>query len=219
MDNEEISKRTRDALTKGAVDNVVLDLANLSIKTIPVIPTNLKLLILNENNIAEIAEQNELGLPQFSQSLTDLFIDNNSLTNLPNLPDNLEFLTCNNNKLTSLPKLPDSLTFLDCSYNHLETAPEVPKTCTLIFYPQEQHILDVPFNAENSIMQEPILLGDSIVDFNDEAEKYGRYYTKNTFEKLEKNPFVPNSKVGSKKKAKSYIARPSKTKKNRPVKI
>lgn len=219
MDAEKLNKRISEAFKKGANVDVTLDLSNLSIENIPVIPTNVKLLILNQNKLTKIPDENKAHLPQFSKVLTDLFIDNNSLTELPNLPDNLEFLSCKNNKLTALPKLPDSLTFLDCTYNNFENIPEVPKGCTLIFYPQEQDILEIPSNAKNSIMHEPILLGNSIVDFNDEAEKYNRYYTKNTFDKLEKNPFIPNSKVGSKKKAKSYIARPSKTKKNKSVNI
>jgi hypothetical protein len=216
MDDENVNKRISDAFKKGASSDVILDLSNLSIENIPVIPTNVKLLILNDNKLTKIPDENKARLPQFGEVLTDLFIDNNSLTKLPNLPNNLEFLSCKNNKLTALPKLPDTLTFLDCTYNKLENIPEIPKGCTLIFYPQEQHILEVPLNAKNAIMYEPILLGNSIVDFNDEAEKYNRYYTKNTFDKLEKHPFNPNSKIGSKKKAKSYIARL--TKKNKPVK-
>ena len=205
---EEIRRRIKEVFKKGPVDDVILDLSKMAMNTIPVIPTNVKILNLSFNKLTNIPQENELHHPQFSKSLTDLFIDNNAITNLPELPQNLEFLSCNNNKLKVLPKLPDTLTFLDCTYNNLDKIPEVPKNCILIFYPQEKNILDIPYESENAIIPDKILLGNSIVDFDNEAS-YGRYYKKKTFDKLDTNPFNPGIKLGSIKPPQKYIARPT----------
>ena len=204
--NEEMLKRIKDSFKEGPKENVVLDLSHLGIKVMPVIPSNVGVLNLNRNRLTEIPKLNELRNPQFSKALTDLYIDYNKITELPDLPENLEFLTCSHNKLTELPEIPDSLVFLDCTYNNLDQPPVVPKNCTLIFYPQEKDILNVPFDAENSIIYDKIILGNSIVDFNNESN-YGRFYKKDTFDKLTSHPIDPHKKIGLIKKPHSYIAR------------
>jgi hypothetical protein len=49
--------------------------------------------------------------------------------------------------------------------------------------------LKIPKNSINAVMQNEIEEGNIIVDFHNES-RMGRYYKKNTYKKLKKNPYT-----------------------------
>jgi hypothetical protein len=79
-----------------------LDLSFKNLKTIPNnIPSNIKRLILNDNDISKID-----NLPD---GLECLDISNNKISKIENLPDGLEHLDIRFNKISKLENLPDGL--------------------------------------------------------------------------------------------------------------
>jgi Leucine-rich repeat (LRR) protein len=84
--------------------------------------TGLTNLFCNNNSLTE--------LPTLPAGLTNLLCNNNSLTELPTLPAGLTNLTCNNNSLTELPTLPAGLTILTCYNNSLTELPTLPAGLT-----------------------------------------------------------------------------------------
>lgn len=89
-----------------------------NLKSLPVLPKNLKELYCDNNFISSI-----YGLPK---KLRILSIENNHLASLPELPVSLRKLSCNNNQLTLLTHLPDSISELHCRKNQLNTITNLP---------------------------------------------------------------------------------------------
>ncbi len=88
-----------------------LDLSNLNLENLPVLPANLESLRCNNNELTSLC-----SLPS---NLRYLYCQNNKLTSLPSLPRFLDVLSCSNNQLTSLGSLPPNLRDINCSYNQL----------------------------------------------------------------------------------------------------
>ena len=83
------------------------------LNTLPsILPDSLEVLNCSINNLNT--------LPRLPNSLNELIVNNNLISNIPNLPPNLEILDCTNNSLTSLPAFPDSLRQLYCRGNQLD---------------------------------------------------------------------------------------------------
>jgi len=72
-------------------------------------------------------------LPEFPESLKELYCWKNELTSLPELPKNLKILNCRSNKLKTLPNLPKSLTDLYCWNNELTSLSELPESLERLF--------------------------------------------------------------------------------------
>tara|TARA_Y100000588_G_C14066620_1_gene843896 strand:- start:19 stop:870 length:852 start_codon:yes stop_codon:yes gene_type:complete len=92
------------------------------------LPNSLIELNIKNNNLTE--------LPELPDSLINLYCRLNKLTSLRTLPSSLQCLDCSYNKLTSLPTLPSSLQCLDCSYNNLTSFSNVqlPKSLKDLFF-------------------------------------------------------------------------------------
>jgi Leucine-rich repeat (LRR) protein len=62
------------------------------------------------------------GLPQ----ITELYCENNKITNIDNIPSSVLILNCDNNKIDKLDKLPSKLQTLRCSGNHIVDLDNLP---------------------------------------------------------------------------------------------
>lgn len=79
-------------------------------------------LICAGNNITQIIN--------FSETITHIYYNNNSITNLDILHPNLIFLGCSNNLITELRNLPMSLKYLHCNNNLITNLDFLP--CSLL---------------------------------------------------------------------------------------
>lgn len=95
-----------------------LALLDLSLTTLPPLPSTLKVLDLWDNKLTTLSV-----LPA---NLTMLDISGNQFSNLPCLPKNLAILRAGGNLITALPKLPLSLTELYISHNQIADLPNLP---------------------------------------------------------------------------------------------
>ena len=136
-------------------------------------------------------------------SLKSLVLENNQFTSLPESIGgltNMEKLYLRDNALTSLPASIGNLTnlkVLDLDGNpsirisrRLRDMFEIPDSVGII----EGNIVfkNLPRNAENAVMMEPIADGNEMVNFQGEYD-LGRYYKKRTYNSLvapKKNPFT-----------------------------
>jgi hypothetical protein len=177
--------------------NPVLDLTNLGLEFMPIIPKHVEVLYLSFNKLAK--------LEKLPTALRELYVDNNLLMVLPDLPKSLEILSCQHNKMTQLPELPSTLSFLDCRYNFFEYEPTIHHECRTYYYPQEKDILEIVEGAEDFLASEEIQSGNILVDFDKEAS-FERYYKKETFDHLEEPKLNPVTRNPI-QKTKTYIAR------------
>ena len=85
-------------------------------------------LAVTSRTFVDVGFQNIFNLNgiQYFKSLTSLWCNDNSITNLPPLSNSLSHLLCNNNQLTSLPILPSTLVNINCSNNQLTNLPSLP---------------------------------------------------------------------------------------------
>ncbi len=119
--------------------SLVLDLSNLDLTELPILPDNLQILYCYYNNLTSLpnnlpdnlqvlnCSRNQLtSLPILPNTIQVLYCNYNQLTSLPeHLPNNLKELNCSRNQLTSLPEhLPNNLKELNCSHNQLVSLPE-----------------------------------------------------------------------------------------------
>lgn len=104
--------------------NGVLDLSNLDLTEIPLLPSSLIELRCGTNRLT--------FLPELPPSLLRLYCSSNQLTFLPHLPSSLITLTCQFNQLKTLPPLPTTLTMILCDVNQLTTLPELPTQLTYL---------------------------------------------------------------------------------------
>lgn len=96
-----------------------LDLSNLHLTELPVLPDDLIMLRCHSNELT--------SLPTLPPSLRILHCHQNYLHVLPELPPLLESLSCSHNYIHYLPSLPSSLTQLVCMRNYLTTLPPLPQ--------------------------------------------------------------------------------------------
>lgn len=96
-----------------------LDLSNLHLTELPVLPDDLIMLRCDSNELT--------SLPALPPSLRILHCHQNQLSSLPELPPFLESLSCSHNHISSLPSLPSSLTQLVCMRNYLTMLPPLPQ--------------------------------------------------------------------------------------------
>lgn len=96
-----------------------LDLSNLHLTELPVLPDDLIMLRCDSNELT--------SLPALPPTLRILHCHQNQLSSLPELPPFLESLSCSHNFIASLPSLPSSLTQLVCMRNYLTTLPPLPQ--------------------------------------------------------------------------------------------
>ncbi len=115
-----------------------LDLSNLDLITLPVIPEGIERLYCSYNNLSSLSD----NLPS---SLTYLSCYYNKLQSLPeNLPSSLTYLYCMNNELITIPEtLPSSLYWLDCKDNKIKNLPKK--------FPDSINILDLRNNEITSL--------------------------------------------------------------------
>lgn len=111
---------------------------------------------LNNHQPHEILSLDCLGLtslPKLPNSLKNLDVSGNQLTNLPeHLPDSLQELDVSDNQLTSLPELPDSLQELSVSDNQLPSLPEhLPKSLKSLYASDNQltSLPELPDSLQN----------------------------------------------------------------------
>jgi hypothetical protein len=95
-----------------------LDLSDLGLTELPVLPSGLQVLWCNINNLT--------SLDNLPSRLQKLECRGNKLTSLDNLPDGLQDLNCAFNRLTSLDNLPDGLQVLKCNFNDLTSLDNLP---------------------------------------------------------------------------------------------
>lgn len=123
---------------------ILLDLSNLNLTSLPILPDEVRGLNCSNNNLTSIeylpanlmtlyASNNSLvSISFFPDSLRIISITENQLTALPNLPSMLSSLNCSNNYLYALPNLPGRLTDLECSYNQLTSLPNLPPELNIL---------------------------------------------------------------------------------------
>lgn len=101
-------------ITKLVIDDVIPSLIDgpFGLHKRLQLPHNLTHLTYTNSLIEKIPS----GLPE---TLIELDISNNRITQLTGLPPNLRVLTCNHNYITSLNGIPDSVTDIYCHYNPL----------------------------------------------------------------------------------------------------
>lgn len=100
---------------KDSIDTIISN--KNSIKTITYLPSSLKVLKLNDNQIWSIQCQLPPGLIK-------LDLSDNMLTNIPELPTDIEEVNVSDNRINELGNIPESVKILDCSNNHLCEIPE-----------------------------------------------------------------------------------------------
>lgn len=100
-----------------------------------------------EPDVSELYCNNNLltEITRLPSKLTILECFNNRLSSLPELPSTLTKLKCDNNPLGSLPeKLPPRLLSLDCANNGLVYLPELPTTLTNLDCSVNRDLTDLP---------------------------------------------------------------------------
>ena len=124
--------------------NAILDLSNLNLIKLPILPGNLQELNCSNNKLTTLTK-----LPD---TLRLLNCSNNELTTLTKLPDNLQVLVCNNNELTTLPdNLANTLTLLNCSNNQLTTLTKLPDNLQILVCNGNQ-LTTLPDNLANNLI-------------------------------------------------------------------
>ena len=83
-----------------AIQNDELDLSNLGLTELPLLPDRLQVLYCGYNQLTE--------LPPLPNTLQELYCNGNQLTEIPTLPDTLVRLYCYGNQLTELVRGPAS---------------------------------------------------------------------------------------------------------------
>jgi len=141
--NNNIIDQTINEWIQNNDTNINLNLRNLNINSLPVLPNNLKKLNINTNNIKI--------LNNFSENLQQLICDNNYLTEIINLPNTLLLLSCNFNLLSTLPVLPNNLRVLHCRKNKLTKLPILPTTLTSISFDNTVVLTQTQYNFINNI--------------------------------------------------------------------
>ena len=97
----------------------LLNLDNMLLSEIPVLPGTVKILSCRNNYLTEI--------PILPASLEQLYCDHNlHLSSIGPLPKTLKTLTCDSTALTSLPALPEGLKRLSVNHSALQTLPDLP---------------------------------------------------------------------------------------------
>lgn len=141
---------------------IFLDLSDLNLSSLPILPEEVRALNCNNNNLTTIeylpsnlnmllASNNSLiSIKSFPDSLRLISIRENSLTALPELPSMLASLECSNNYLYALPTLPSLLTDLECSYNQLTSLPNLPPELNVLHCDHNQltQIPTLPSNLQ-----------------------------------------------------------------------
>jgi hypothetical protein len=150
------------------------------------------------------------SLPESIGNLTNLKtlgLGGNQLTSLPESIGNLTkliLLGLGRNRLTSLPESFGRLTNLTDLYldgnpsirisRHLRNRFDIPDNVGIVVenVVSPPVFKNIPRNAENAVMMEPVQDGNNMVNFHGEYD-LGRYYKKSTYNSMEypkKNPFT-----------------------------
>ena len=142
---------------------VVINVSYKNLRTLDGIDlTGVTELYCQENGLTE--------LPVLPETLIILHCARNELTFLPVLPKSLQQLDCYRNKLKTLPDLPDSLGSFDCSFNHLTFLPTLSTTCItrltcndnqLILLPELPITLNI-LNCAHNVLTELPAIPDSL---------------------------------------------------------
>lgn len=111
-DTDELLRRMAD------LQNNTLDIHNLNITSLPILPSSLERLHCSQTPIT--------SLPMLPSDLTELYCWNTPITSLPPLPSSLKILSCRNTQITSLPILPSNLKRLYCSHTPITSLPILP---------------------------------------------------------------------------------------------
>lgn len=114
-----------------------LDLSDIEIKKLPILPEHIKILMCSRNGLEELPEL----LPPNLEKLCVIF---NSLTKLPELPKTLNVLYIFGNKIEKLPELPDSLIHINCDDNQIVRLPEKLPMSIKSFSFERNNIINLP---------------------------------------------------------------------------
>jgi len=107
-----------------------IDFSFTSMKELPTLPKQLKVLRCNHNYVSELPE-----LP----NLIELNVSYNCLVELPRLPSSLKKLYCSNNFLIRLPYLPDHMLVISLQNNDFFELPPIPPDLKLLICNMSQH--------------------------------------------------------------------------------
>lgn len=77
--------------------------------------------LLKNAKYIDISNNNLFDLPLLPTNIISLFVNNNNLSNI-NIPSSVLNLSCNHNNLTGMT-LPTDLIYLDCAYNNISDLP------------------------------------------------------------------------------------------------
>lgn len=134
-DRSEAIRRLRKCVNEASP---TVDLSNLNLTTLPMLPTHLTILDLSKNKLSELPtlpaglkvlnlfNNKLLSLPTLPSALQELNAEMNRLVELPTLPVNLEVLNIQQNQVQELPVLHEKLQELKVSGNRLTALPALP---------------------------------------------------------------------------------------------
>jgi Leucine-rich repeat (LRR) protein len=120
-----VEGRVHEWLSKGV--KALLDLSDLDLVDIPVLPDSVTRLKLDNNRIKY------LKFDQLPTKLGQLDINNNGLEHIEWFPETLVNLSAKNNNLTELPPLPSKLMFIHIEHNNIQTLPNIPRRLNLLY--------------------------------------------------------------------------------------
>jgi len=141
----------------------VLDLSNLNLIKLPSLPSRLKELYCNYNQLTK--------LPELPQGLEVLGCQCNQLTELPSLPSSLKSLYCYDNQLIKLPPLPPNLIILHCKKNQLTLLPPLPQCLEELYYYGNPLQYPPPEVAERSLDEIKEWMSENPLNFVKSAYK------------------------------------------------
>lgn len=90
------------------------------LKKLNYIPSSLKFLYCNDNQLTRLQNLQHTNLVELS-------FKNNNIYQMPNLPDSIKELVFNNNQIINIPNFPKSLKYLECSWNRIHKLINLPK--------------------------------------------------------------------------------------------
>lgn len=147
----------------------IIKMYDNNIRTILILPNNLKQLIASDNKLYK--------LPELPETLEGLYVPRNKLSKLPKLPNKLLTLSCGRNSLEELPELPNSLLYLYCENNKLSELPFLPDSLLELHVGSNNWNKPIPYD----LIKKYNLTGQRIKLYTKKQdEKFGSYeYQKN----------------------------------------
>lgn len=151
------------------------------LRTLPVLPNGLKVLVCGNNQL--------LALSELPETLRELHCENNQLQSLPTLPNGLKVLDCGINQLLALPALPNGLRKLHCRNNQLPSLPVLPGTLEVFYCYNNPLIFVRPLAKRPKLYRVPKNLRflHSPENYSNFCEKYQTYVYLITYLALELN--------------------------------